>query len=127
VVIYPIQRSTPSFLVTNPDGRKIRDGVEGRVSQTSEEMTAAFLASPLGQANCDAMGDYRSHYVGNLEGKDAYRQSVVMEHASTAPKSNPYIISIPMQVRVVMVRRVQIIKGDKGTVAIQLMYVCKPL
>jgi ATP-binding cassette subfamily G (WHITE) protein 2 (SNQ2) len=100
VVIYPVQRSTSSFLVTNPDGRKICDGVEGRVPQTSEEMAAAFLASLLGQANCDAMGDYHSHYVGNLnpEGKDVYRQSVVMEHASTTPKSNPYIISIPMQV-----------------------------
>jgi ATP-binding cassette subfamily G (WHITE) protein 2 (SNQ2) len=65
----------------------------------SEEMAAAFLASLLGQANCDAMGDYRSHYVRNPERKDAYRQSVMMEHASTAPKSNPYIISIPMQVR----------------------------
>ncbi|KAJ8595441.1 hypothetical protein M405DRAFT_929530 [Rhizopogon salebrosus TDB-379] len=71
----PLDRQTTAdFLVsvTNPDGREIRDGVEGRVPQTSEEMTAAFLASPLGQANCDAMGDYHSHYVGNPEGKDAY-------------------------------------------------------
>lgn len=87
-------------------------------------MAAAFLASTLGQANRDAMEDYRNRYVGNLERKDAYRQSVVMEHANTAPKSDPYIISIPMQVRAVMVRRVQIIKGDMGTVAVNLAYVC---
>jgi ATP-binding cassette subfamily G (WHITE) protein 2 (SNQ2) len=127
VVVCPVQRSTSSFLVTNPDGRKVRDGFEGRVPQTSEEMAAAFLSSPLGQVNRDAMEDYRGHYVGNSERKNAYRQSVVMEHASTAPKSNPYIISIPMQVRAVMVRRVQIIKGDKGTVAVQLVYVCRSL
>ncbi|KAJ8580622.1 hypothetical protein M405DRAFT_847520, partial [Rhizopogon salebrosus TDB-379] len=85
--------STSSFLVTNPDGRKV---------------------------NCDTTEDYHSHYVGNSERKNAYRQSVVMEHASTATKSNPYIISIPMH-RAVMVRRVQIIKGDKGTVAVNLV------
>ena len=47
-------------------------------------------------------------------------KSVVMEHANTAPKSNPCIISIPMQARAVIVRRVQIIKGDMGTLIVTL-------
>ena len=114
----------PYFLVTDPNGRKIRDGFEGKVPGTAEEMAAAFLASPLGQANRDSIEHYRSHYVGKPERKDAYRESVVMEHAKTAPKRNSYTISIPMQVRAVMVRRLQIIKGDWGTVAVNLAYVC---
>jgi len=108
------------FSVTNPEGRIIRPGFEGKVPKTSQEMANAFLSSALGQANRDAIEDYRRRNVGNTERMDAYRQSVVMEHAKTAPKSNPYIISIPMQARAVMVRRVQIIKGDMGTLVVTL-------
>ncbi|KAG2131009.1 ABC-2 type transporter-domain-containing protein [Suillus clintonianus] len=117
------RQTTADFLVsvTNPSGRCIRDGFEGKVPGTAEEMAAAFLASSLGQANRDSIENYRSHYVGNPERMDAYRQSVGMEHADTAPKSNSYTISIAMQMRAVMVRRVQIIKGDWGTVAVNLV------
>jgi ATP-binding cassette subfamily G (WHITE) protein 2 (SNQ2) len=125
LVLRPVQWFT-SLAVTNPAGRKIRDGFEGKVPHSPQEMAAAFLASPFGQANRDAMEHYRRQYVGNTERKDAYRQSVFMEHAKTAPKSNSYIISIPMQIRAVMVRRLQIIKGNRTTVAVQLLYVCRP-
>lgn len=111
--------------MTNPSGRKIRDGFEGKVPRTSEEMAAVFLASSLGQANRDSIENYRSHNVGKPERKDAYRQSAIMEHADTAPKAHSYTISIPMQVRAVMMRRVQIIKGDWGTVVVNLAYVCR--
>ncbi|KAG1763106.1 ABC-2 type transporter-domain-containing protein [Suillus occidentalis] len=116
------RQTTADFLVavTNPSGRKIREGFEGKIPGTSEEMAAAFLTSALGQANRDSIESYRSHYVGKPERVDAYRQSVVMEHADTAPKNHSYTISVPMQVRAVMVRRVQIIKGDWGTVAVNL-------
>jgi ATP-binding cassette subfamily G (WHITE) protein 2 (SNQ2) len=116
------RQTTADFLVsvTNPSGRKIRDGFEGKVPGTSEEMAAAFLASSLGQLNRDSVENYRFHNVGKPERMDAYRQSAVMEHADTAPKSHSYTISIPMQIRAVMVRRVQIIKGDWGTVAVNL-------
>ncbi|OAX36457.1 pleiotropic drug resistance ABC transporter [Rhizopogon vinicolor AM-OR11-026] len=117
------RQTTADFLVsvTNPDGRKIRDGFEGRIPRTSQEMAVAFLASPLGHANRDAMENYRCHYIGNTERENAYKQSVVMEHAKTAPKSNSYIISIPMQIRAVMVRRMQIIQGSRTTVAVNLV------
>ncbi|KAG2050787.1 hypothetical protein BDR06DRAFT_959744 [Suillus hirtellus] len=116
------RQTTADFLVsvTNPSGRKIRDGFEGKVPRTSEEMAAMFLASPLGQANRDSIEHYRSHNVGKPERIDAYRQSAIMEHADTAPKAHSYTISIPMQVRAVMMRRVQIIKGDWGTVVVNL-------
>lgn len=116
------RQTTADFLVsvTNPSGRKIRDGFEGKVPRTSEEMAAVFLASPLGQANRDSIEHYRSHNVGKPERIDAYRQSAIMEHADTAPKAHSYTISIPMQVRAVMMRRVQIIKGDWGTVVVNL-------
>jgi ATP-binding cassette subfamily G (WHITE) protein 2 (SNQ2) len=84
-------------------------------------MAAYFLASPLGQANRQSIEDYRHLCVDKPERKEAYRLSAVMEHARHAPKSNSYTISIPMQVRAVMVRRVQIIKGDIVSQLVQLL------
>ena len=45
-----------------------------------------------------------------------------MEHSRHAPKSNSYTISIPMQVKAVMARRVQIIRGDLTAQVVQLLY-----
>lgn len=84
-------------------------------------MATYFLASPLGRANRQSVDDYRNLYVGKPERKEAYSLSAVMEHARHAPKRNPYTISIPMQVRAVMVRRVQILKGDVTSQVVQLL------
>ncbi|OJA14947.1 hypothetical protein AZE42_03704 [Rhizopogon vesiculosus] len=119
----PYHRQTTSdFLVsvTDPNARNIRAGFEGTVPRTTEEMAAHFLASPLGKANSQSVDDYRNLYVNKPERKEAYHLSAVMEHARHAPKSNSYTISIPMQVRAVMVRRVQIIKGDVTSQLVQL-------
>lgn len=120
----PYHRQTTSdFLVsvTDPNARNFRDEVEGTVPRTAAEMAAYFLASPLGKANRQSVDNYRDLYVGKPERKEAYNLSAVMEHARHAPKSNSYTISIPMQVRAVMVRRVQIIKGDVVSQVVQLV------
>ncbi|KAJ8595721.1 hypothetical protein M405DRAFT_806639 [Rhizopogon salebrosus TDB-379] len=119
----PYHRQTTSdFLVsvTDPNARNFRDGFEGTAPRSTEDMAAYFLASPLGQANRQSIEDYRHLCVDKPERKEAYRLSAVMEHARHAPKSNSYTISIPMQVRAVMVRRVQIIKGDIVSQLVQL-------
>ncbi|KAG1859914.1 ABC-2 type transporter-domain-containing protein [Suillus tomentosus] len=120
----PYHRQTTSdFLVsvTDPNARNFRADVKGPIPRTAEEMAAYFLASPLGQANRQSIDHYRDHHVGKPERREAYRASAVMEHAPHAPKSNSYTISIPMQVRAVMVRRVQIIKGDVASQVVQLV------
>jgi ATP-binding cassette subfamily G (WHITE) protein 2 (SNQ2) len=86
-------------------------------------MAAYFLASRIGQVNRQSVNNYRDLYVGKPERREAYRLSAVMEHARHAPKNNSYTISIPMQVRAVMVRRVQIIKGDITSQMVQLVCV----
>jgi ATP-binding cassette subfamily G (WHITE) protein 2 (SNQ2) len=111
------------FSVTDPIGRRIRPGFEGTVPRTAAQMAAHFKASQLGQLNRQAVEEYRALHVGKPDHKASYRQSALMEHSRHAPKSNPYTISIPMQVRAVMVRRVQIIRGDMTAQVVQLMYV----
>jgi len=85
-------------------------------------MAAHFHASQLGNLNRQAIEEYRAFHVGNSGRKALYRQSALMEHSCHAPKSNSYTISIPMQFRAVMVRRVQIMKGDFTAQVVQLLY-----
>ncbi|KAG2073832.1 hypothetical protein BDR04DRAFT_1178890 [Suillus decipiens] len=115
------RQTTADFLVgvTDPAGRKIRSGFEGRVPRTAQEMAAHFRASQLGHLNRQAIEDYRALHVSE-DRKAAYQLSAAMEHSRHAPKNNSYTISIPMQIRAVMVRRMQIIKGDLSAQVIQL-------
>ncbi|KAG1859895.1 ABC-2 type transporter-domain-containing protein [Suillus tomentosus] len=119
----PLNRQTTAdFLVgvTDPIGRKIRSGFIGTVPRTAEEMAAHFRASELGHINRQATDEYRALHVGKSDRIAAYRQSAVMEHSHHAPKNSSYTISIPMQVRAVMIRRMQIIKGDLSAQVVQL-------
>jgi ATP-binding cassette subfamily G (WHITE) protein 2 (SNQ2) len=90
-------------------------------------MATHFKASQLGYLNRQAIEGYRALHVGIPDRKASYRQSALMEHSRHAPKSNSYTISIPMQVRAVMVRRVQIIRGDFSAQLVQLLYVLAQL
>jgi ATP-binding cassette subfamily G (WHITE) protein 2 (SNQ2) len=116
------RQTTADFLVsvTDPIGRKIRSGFRGTVPRTAEEMATHFRSSHLGHLNRQAIDEYRALHVGKPDRKAAYRLSAVMEHSHHAPKNNSYTISIPMQVRAVIVRRMQIIKGDLSAQVIQL-------
>jgi ATP-binding cassette subfamily G (WHITE) protein 2 (SNQ2) len=85
-------------------------------------MAAHFHASQLGHLNRQAIEEYRVFYVDNPGCKASYRQSALMEYSRHAPKNNSYTISITMQLRAVMILRVQIIKGDFTAQAVQLLY-----
>lgn len=67
------------------------------------------------------MASYKSEYIDNTERKKLYRQSAKMEHAKGTSKRSPYLISVAMQVKALMKRRVQIMRGDKLTVIMNLV------
>jgi ATP-binding cassette, subfamily G (WHITE), member 2, SNQ2 len=101
--------------VTDPTARIVRDNFKGRVPQTPAEFASAFLASGAAIENRTDMDSYRNEFVGKPERALAYRQSVTADHATTARKGSSYTISIPMQTRAVMLRRVQILRGNLAT------------
>ena len=108
--------------VTDPTARIVRDDdFKGRVPQTPEEFASAFLASSAGLENRADMDSYRTEFVGKPERVIAYRQSASAEHATTSRKGSAYMISIPMQARAVMLRRLQILRGNMATQLIILM------
>ncbi|KAF5378810.1 hypothetical protein D9615_006999 [Tricholomella constricta] len=108
------RQTTPDFLVavTDPNGRIPRPGF-GPMPRTASEFAEYFLRSPTSQQNREDFESYKEAYVGMPERAIAYKQSVRAEHARTAQKKSAYTISIPMQARAVMKRRVEILIGNK--------------
>ncbi|KZT65216.1 hypothetical protein DAEQUDRAFT_716908 [Daedalea quercina L-15889] len=118
------RQTTADFLVaiTDPNGRIPRAGFAGPPPpRTADEFSVYFKTSEMGRLNRADMQRYRDELSGAEGKKENYRLSHFAEHAKTVPKKSPYIISIPMQVRALMLRRWQIIQGSVATQVIQAM------
>jgi ATP-binding cassette subfamily G (WHITE) protein 2 (SNQ2) len=117
------RQTTPDFLVavTNPLARTVREDFKGPVPQTAAEFASAFLASEASVGNRLDIDAYLKEFVGNPERALAYKESATAEHATTQRKGSAYTISIPMQARAVMLRRLQILRGNFATQLIVLM------
>ena len=108
------RQTTPDFLVavTDPNARIAREGYENRVPRTADEFADYYRQSNIWQINQEDMNAYLDEFVGKPQRALAYRESARAEHATTSSKRGSYVISIPMQIRAVMVRRLQILKGS---------------
>jgi len=108
------RQTTPDFLVavTDPNARIVREGYEGRVPRTADEFAEYYRNSNIWQVNKEDMDAYLDDSVGKPQSALAYRESAWAEHATTTSKKSSYVISIPMQTRAVMVRRLQTLRGS---------------
>ncbi|KAF9461727.1 pleiotropic drug resistance ABC transporter [Collybia nuda] len=108
------RQTTPDFLVavTDPHGRIPRAGF-ANAPRTASEFANYYLKSPISDMNKEDMTSFKDAYVGVPDRAQAYKQSALAEHARNTRKKSPYTISIPMQARAVMKRRVQILMGNK--------------
>ncbi|KAI9428628.1 pleiotropic drug resistance ABC transporter [Lactarius indigo] len=82
---------------------------------TSDFLVAASVANRMD------MDAYFKEFVGHPERALTYEQSAMAEHATTQRKESPYTISVPMQVRAVVLRRLQILRGHFATQLIILI------
>ena len=116
------RQTTADFLVaiTDPNGRTVRPGFEGRAPRTAAEFAAYYDKSDFAQHNREDIEAYKRESVGNPQRVSMYKDSARGEHAKTAHPKSPYIISIPMQARALMVRRAQILKGGMALQIVQL-------
>ncbi|KAF9531189.1 ABC-2 type transporter-domain-containing protein [Crepidotus variabilis] len=124
----PVPRqTTPDFLVavTNPNGRvEVSERNEQEMNQekrrrpiprTAAEFADYYKKSETRKRNALDMEDYKKTEVGKVEKLEYYRESVKAEHSRHTRSESPYIISLPMQVRLAMRRRLQVMKGDLTT------------
>lgn len=131
--------------VTDPHGRTPRAGFEDRVPRSADEMVAYFQKHPLSGVNREDIATFLAEnviiedddnrvenlpeitHISNVEKEEkrkSYIQSARAEHGKHTHLSSPYTLSMPMQVKEVIVRRVQILRGDWSTqLAFLLSYV----
>ena len=139
------RQTTADFLVavTDSNGRMAREGYESRVPRTADEFVQYFQKSKLAAENRANISTFLSSHllyddgttpdvlaglppapsVPLSEKEEKQRHYIMSAHAERAKHSNPkspYTISVVAQVREVMKRRVQILKGDWSAQAITL-------
>ena len=68
--------------------------------------------SGVWRINQEDMVAYFKEFIGSPQHALAYRDNARAEHATTAKKKSAYVTSIPMQTKAVMLRRLQVLKGN---------------
>ncbi|KAF9484262.1 pleiotropic drug resistance ABC transporter [Pholiota conissans] len=117
------RQTTPDFLVsvTDPLGRTTvteKDDTRspetrGRpIPHTALEFEECYRNSDIYEMNLADIVAYKEENLNKHEKVLAYKQSAKEEHAQHTRYKSAYIISIPMQARIVMLRRAQIMKGN---------------
>ncbi|KAL0959811.1 hypothetical protein HGRIS_011492 [Hohenbuehelia grisea] len=116
------RQTTSDFLVsvTDPNARAPRFGISV-LPRSAAEFADHFQRSKFAALNRTDMDAYAKEFVGNLRVADAYKESVLQEHAMTARARSPYTVSIAMQARAVMIRRAQILMGNKLATILNLV------
>ncbi|KAI0693726.1 pleiotropic drug resistance ABC transporter [Cytidiella melzeri] len=115
------RQTTADFLVavTDPNGRIPRSITPSHpVPRTAPEFARYFKAHVLAAENREDMQNFYDEHAAKPEKAASYRRSVLLEHAKHVRKGSPFIVSLPMQARALMLRRYQILKGQWQTVLI---------
>jgi ATP-binding cassette subfamily G (WHITE) protein 2 (SNQ2) len=118
------RQTTADFLVsvTDPLARTAREGWGNRVPRTADEFAQRWLESPEGRANRAHSEAYIQAPQDHLVEKgQQYKESARAERATTMSGKSAYTVSIMMQVRGIMLRRVQILRGDLTAQAITII------
>ncbi|KAL2705150.1 hypothetical protein AAEP93_000400 [Penicillium crustosum] len=112
----PTRQTTGDFLtsITNAQERRAKLGMENRVPRTPEEFEAAWLKSPEYKQLLNEIAEYESqnpvgHDVPAVADLQEWKRSAQAKHSR--PKS-PYIISVPMQIKLNTVRAYQRLWND---------------
>jgi ABC-type multidrug transport system ATPase subunit len=118
----PPRQTAGDFLtaVTNPDERKAREGMENRVPRTPEDFEKYWRDSPECKALLEEIKDFEAENPVNEHGTlETLRQQKNYIQAKHARPKSPYLISVPMQIKLNTRRAYQRIWGDVASTATQ--------
>ncbi|EPQ31436.1 uncharacterized protein PFL1_00771 [Pseudozyma flocculosa PF-1] len=113
------RQTTADFLVacTDAHGRETREGYEGRAPRTADEMARYWRESRQGQANRREVEEYLEQRKASKDDEAVrrYKEVAREDKAQHTRTGSAYLISLPMQVRLAIKRRAQIVWGDLAT------------
>lgn len=114
----PQRQTTGDFLtsITNPLERKAREGMERQVPRTPADFEQYWRSSPEYQALREDMESYTQEFTESSQIDDLREHKKQRQAKNMRPKS-PYIISVPMQIKLNTKRAYQRIMGDISATA----------
>ncbi|KAF2035084.1 ABC multidrug transporter-like protein [Setomelanomma holmii] len=120
----PPRQTTGDFLtaVTNPTERQASKGMENKVPRTPEDFEKYWRESPEYKNLLEEIKDFEEEYPLNEHGNlDELREKKNFVQAKHARPKSPYLVSVPMQVKLNTKRAYQRIWGDVASSATQAM------
>ncbi|KAL4969198.1 ABC-2 type transporter-domain-containing protein [Aspergillus stella-maris] len=111
----PPRQTTGDFLtsVTNPQERKPREGMENKVPRTPEEFEAYWKKSQYYTELQQEIADHAEEFPLGGEAEQTYDAAKRHKQAKHVRPKSPYVISVPMQVKLCTIRAYQRIWNDK--------------
>jgi len=105
----PPRQTTGDFLtsVTNPQERTAREGMENKVPRTPEEFETYWKNSPYYSDLKQDIADHSEEFPLGGEAAQTYGQAKRHKQAKHVRPKSPYVISIPMQVKLCTIRAYQ--------------------
>ncbi|KAH0562043.1 hypothetical protein GP486_003252 [Trichoglossum hirsutum] len=113
----PQRQTTGDFLtsVTNPSERKTREGFETKVPRTADEFEKYWKSSPNYAELLKEIDQHESGYPLGGPVIDEFKESRRQQQADHVRPDSPFTISIPMQIRLCMIRAYQRLRNDKAS------------
>ncbi|KAL5002713.1 ABC-2 type transporter-domain-containing protein [Aspergillus recurvatus] len=111
----PPRQTTGDFLtsVTNPQERKAREGMEKQVPRTPEEFEAYWKNSHYYAELQQEIAEHLEEFPVGGEVEQTFDQAKRYRQAKHVRPKSPYVISVPMQVKLCTIRAYQRIWNDK--------------
>jgi ATP-binding cassette subfamily G (WHITE) protein 2 (PDR) len=121
----PQRQTTGDFLtsITNPQERQARDSMENKVPRTPDDFERYWRGSPEYKQLQQEIQEYEQEHSPDAPGDSLarLREQKNFGQAKKFRKQSPYLISVPMQVRLNVVRAYQRILGDISATATQIV------
>lgn len=105
----PPRQTTGDFLtsVTNPQERRVRQGMENRVPRTPDDFEKYWKNSPHYARLCREIEQYRQDFPPGGESEQALAKMKRHRQAKHVRPESPYVISVTMQIKLCTVRAYQ--------------------
>jgi ATP-binding cassette subfamily G (WHITE) protein 2 (PDR) len=121
----PQRQTTGDFLtsITNPQERQAREGMENKVPRTADDFERYWRESPEYRQLQQEIQEYEEEHSPDAPGESLaqLRKQKNYGQAKKFRSSSPYLISVPMQVRLNVKRSYQRILGDISATATQVV------
>ncbi|KAK9429132.1 ABC-2 type transporter-domain-containing protein [Lipomyces doorenjongii] len=110
----PERQTTGDFLtsLTNPSERMVQPGFEDRVPRTPDEFAQRWKDSDVRRLLMQEIDEFDKKYPFNGPSLHSFTQSRKANQADHISVKSPYTVSIPMQIKLCVMRGFQRLRGD---------------